>query len=273
MRVAARCAFFLLALVCVVEAVGRGAGPAGRAGADDAGFYFVQITDTHWGARNTISTTRRAVEAINKLPVDVAFVVHTGDVFADAIRDEAVVKDGLAAMRLLKAPLYYVPGNHDIEAGAPDETRELFKTYFGAVSRKVEIKGVLCLFLCTEGLSDEDGPAAGIAQRQWIERQIGKDERRPVLVFMHRPPVADRLASKTREEWGEEYYPRWERLFEERPQIRALVSGHLHRDELHWIGPVPVFVAAPVAPFWDRQPSVRLYKYKDGRLTYWTMYL
>lgn len=236
------------------------------------GFYFAQITDTHWAAKGTVGLTRKAVAAINKLPVDVEFVVHTGDIFADSIRDEGVVREGLQAMRALKAPVYYVPGNHDLLEGAREETERLFRKHFGDVAGKVEIRGVLCLFLCTE-LAGDDDRAAGQVQREWILEQVGRGERRPVLIFLHRPPVADRLAATTRAEWGEEFHPRWARLFESRPQIKALVSGHLHRDELHWIGAVPVYVASSLAPFWERQPSVRLYKYENGKLTYWTIYL
>ncbi len=236
-------------------------------------FYFAQITDTHWGARGTIGITRKAVAALNKIPVKLSFVVHTGDIFADTIRDEGVMREGLQAMRSLKAPVYYLPGNHDLLEGDREETELVFSKSFGPLQRVIEVNGVLCLFLCSEVSEEEGGKAAGKVQRKWIEDNIGKDEKRRVLVFLHRPPVADRLAARTREEWGEESHPQWEKLFQMRPQIQALVSGHLHRDELHWIGAVPVYVASSVAPFWNRQPSVRLYRYEAGRLSYWTIYL
>lgn len=247
---------------CAAEE-GRGTG---------AGFYFVQITDTHWGVKGSVGLTRKAVAAINKLPVDVEFVVHTGDIFADTIRDEGIVREGLLAMRSLKAPAYYVPGNHDLLEGAAEETQRLYRKHFGALTRKVEVRGVLCLFMNSE-VAGDDERAAGQVQREWIAQELRKDERRPVLLFVHRPPVADRLAARTRAEWGEEFHPRWARLFESRHQIKAMVAGHLHRDELHWIGAVPVYVASSLVWFWDRQPSMRLYKYENGRLTYWTIYL
>lgn len=235
-------------------------------------FYFAQITDTHWGVKGGLAMTRRAVEAINKLPVDLAFVAHTGDIFADTIHDAAVAREGLEIMRGLKAPVYYIPGNHDILEGETEATERLFVKYFGKVGAKVEVRGVLCLFTTSE-LGDGDERIPSHVQQDWLDRNVTKDERRPVLVFVHRPPVADRLNAKTTEEWGEDKYPRWERLFEAHPQIKAMISGHLHRDELHWIGAVPVYVSSSVASFWDRRPSVRLYKFESGRLTYWTIYL
>ncbi|MFZ4779741.1 MAG: metallophosphoesterase family protein, partial [Terrimicrobiaceae bacterium] len=85
-----------------------------RAEAPGKGWFFVQISDTHWGARDGVSMTQRAAEMINALPVKVEFVVITGDVCSDSILKETVVKEGLEALKGLKAPLYYVPGNHDI---------------------------------------------------------------------------------------------------------------------------------------------------------------
>ena len=84
----------------------------------------------------------------------------------------------------------------------------------------------------------------------------------------------DLLAEGDASAWNREsYHPRWARLFNEQPEIKAVVAGHLHRDELHWIGSVPIYVASSLARFWDRQPSFRLYEYRDGKLGYWTIYL
>lgn len=264
---------FLSVILLLAAGTGRVAGAVFESApvTNSGGFYFAQITDTHWGVKGGVALTRRAVQAINKLPVEIAFVVHTGDILADTIHDEALVREGVEVMRGLKAPVYYIPGNHDILEGGKKATERLFADYFGGSGRKVEIKGVWCLFMSSEWRDgDERRPSHG--QQDWIARMVRKDDARPVLVFLHRPPVADRLNAKTPEEWGEEKHPRWERLFEERPQIKALVAGHLHRDELHWIGGVPVYVASSVASFWERQSSVRLYHYDGGRLTYWTIY-
>jgi UDP-2,3-diacylglucosamine pyrophosphatase LpxH len=55
--------------------------------------------------------------------------------------------------------------------------------------------------------------------------------------------------------------------------VKAVITGHFHRDELHWVGGRPVFAAPPVAGYWGRQASFRLYEYRDGRLSYRTIYL
>src|SRR5512139_2758628 len=88
------------------------AGHAVTAVADDV-LRFVQITDTHLGDRDHLERTRRLVVEINRLPVAVDFVVHTGDIFAGGT-PEGEARERLAeAFRALKAPIHFLPGNHD----------------------------------------------------------------------------------------------------------------------------------------------------------------
>jgi Icc-related predicted phosphoesterase len=236
-------------------------------------FYFVQISDTHWGARDGVSLTRRAAEMINALPVKVEFVVMTGDVCSDSILKEPVVKEGQEALKGLKAPLYYVPGNHDIVKTDSVRTSAQFEKTFGPLNRKVEVRGVMCLFLCTEMKEGETRPPAEV-ERLWIEDKLesGKS-RKPVLIFMHRPPIFDMVnGSDGQVSWDHPYDTRWGSLFEGHPEIKGVFAGHFHREELRWIGGVPVFVAPALARFWDRQPSFRLFEYHDGQLNYWALY-
>jgi 3',5'-cyclic AMP phosphodiesterase CpdA len=79
-----------------------------------AHFYFAQITDTHFGSRDHLKRTRKIIERLNALPMEIACVVHTGDIVADRIDDTRLVNDVLALMGQIKVPLHYVPGNHDI---------------------------------------------------------------------------------------------------------------------------------------------------------------
>ncbi|MEI6148749.1 MAG: metallophosphoesterase [bacterium] len=264
---------WITVLWCVVlTAIGPGCARAERESAP-VHFFFVQITDTHWGAGDSVSLTRTAAAMVNQLPVPIEFVVHTGDVLADRIGDAGIVAEGLEAMKAIKVPVYYIPGNHDILADDGDNTARLFGQYFGALKSRVEIKGVICLFVNTEPLKGDTG-SPGQVQRKWVESQLREAGGRPVLIFMHRPPVQDLLAEGDASAWNREsYHPRWARLFIEQPEIKAVVAGHLHRDELHWIGSVPIYVASSLARFWDRQPSFRLYEYRDGKLGYWTIYL
>jgi len=248
--------------------------PGKKKEADDGkAFYFVQLTDTHWGARDGVTQTRQAVAMINALPVAIEFVVVTGDVFSDSIRRDDVREDGLAAMKGLKVPVYYVPGNHDLPQTDRARTAGLFEKYFGPLSQKVEIGGVTCLFLNTEMMEGEKR-SPGEVERDWVEAELGSGSAgKTALLFMHRPPVRDLMnGSDGAVSWDELYDTRWKDVFIRHPEIKAVFAGHFHRDVMCWIGAVPVYVSPAVARFWDRQPAFRLYQLKGGQVNYWTLY-
>ena len=123
------------------------------------------------------------------------------------------------------------------------------------------IKGVACLFLCSEICGGETRSAWQL-ERAAIEKMT-EGTADPILIFMHRPPLRDLFGNegKEAESWGEVTDPSWARLFEKYPAVKGVFAGHFHRDETIWIGEVPVFVAPALARFWDRQPSFRLYEY------------
>ena len=238
----------------------------------EGAFFFVQMTDTHWGALDGVAMTRRAVEKINALPVKVEFVALTGDLFADSIGRQDVVEEGLAAMKDLKVPVYYVPGNHDLIKDDYSRDSALFRSRFGPLDRRVDVCGVACLFVNTEATLDaRGGPADRV--REWIEQALPASNG-PSLIFMHRPPVYDmQFGKEDHSAWDRNYDSRWEEFMGRHPGIQAICCGHFHRDELAWIGSVPVYVESSMARFWERQPSFRLYRYHAGRLNYWTFYL
>lgn len=234
------------------------------AAATDA-FFFVQLTDTHWGALDGVALTRRAVEKINALPVVPAFVVITGDLFADTIGRTNVVDEALAAMRGLKVPLYYVPGNHDLRKEAYEATARLFTQRFGPLEQRVDVAGVACLFVNTEESAQR--------VREAIAQALPAGDA-PALIFMHRPPLYDmQFGGVEGAAWDQAHDTRWDEFVVSHPGIKAFCCGHFHRDEMAWISEVPVYVASSMARFWERQPSFRLYRYHGGRLDYWTFYL
>ena len=259
---AAACLFLLLAL--------QGAMPAISA-TNDSHFYFVQITDTHWGSRDGIDITRRAVQKINELPVKVEFVAHTGDVLSDNITNTNIVNEGLAVLKELKAPVHFVAGNHDILSSNAEVTAALFTRHFGPLASKAEHMGVVFIFVYTEPLADrftlkdyDPIPAAA--------GMIRKAGSKPVIIFHHTPSMEDFHKNSFHPGWPKEVRETWEKLMQS-PTVVSVIAGHFHRDELHWIGKTPEYVSAPLITYWGRQPSFRLYEYSAGRLGYSTIYM
>jgi len=259
----------LVLLTVLAPAAGGAASSGPPSGA--VHFYFVQITDTHFGDRDHLERTRRLVDQINRLPYEIACVVHTGDVFADSITDETIVAQGLAVLGRLKAPVHILPGNHDILQGRLAQTFSAFVRRIGPPIQKAEYHGVVFLCAYTE-------PAAlgftvpGYDPLQALEAALASAAGRPVIVFHHRPAVEDFYENVSHTGWGDAARRRLESLLLAH-NIKAVVTGHFHRDELHWLEGIPVFSAPPVAGYWGRQASFRLYEYRDGRLGYRTIYL
>ncbi|MDY6906314.1 MAG: hypothetical protein SWH61_16705 [Thermodesulfobacteriota bacterium] len=57
---------------------------------------------------------------------------------------------------------------------------------------------------------------------------------------------------------GHEIKEKWKTLINTY-NVKAIVAGHFHRDELHWLGDVPVYIAPPVAGYWGRKAAFRIY--------------
>src|SRR5579859_4096157 len=80
---------------------------------------FVHITDTHIGptpdyetiGHKSLPALQALVERINTLPFEPDFVLHTGDIVDDG--DEASYRLARGVLEKLRAPIYYVLGNHD----------------------------------------------------------------------------------------------------------------------------------------------------------------
>jgi len=259
----------LLTLACVHHSL-EPQGPSAEPGAG-IGFYFVQITDTHFGDGDHAARTRKLVDQINGLPYDIACVVHTGDIFADNITDAAVREEGLGVLKRLKAPLHLLPGNHDILEGRLQDTLRVYAREVGPLIHRAEYRGVVFVFAYTE-------PAAmgfkvsGYDPLPALEAAFAQTAGKPVILFHHRPAVDDYYDFARHPGWDPNARAALEALLRGH-RVQAVITGHFHRDELHWLNGIPIYAAPPVAGYWGRQASFRLYEYRDGRLGYRTVYL
>jgi hypothetical protein len=155
-----------------------------------ADFHFVQLSDTHWGyggpANPHADTTLvRAVEAVNALPEQPAFVIFTGDL-THLTLDGKQRRERMAAFRDiaagLKAPsVRFLPGEHDASA----DRGEAYREFFGAPTYSFDHGGVH--FVALDNVSDPRG-ALGDEQLQWLADDLARRPRdAPVVVFAHRP--------------------------------------------------------------------------------------
>jgi hypothetical protein len=85
-----------------------------------------------------------------------------------------------------------------------------------------------------------------------------------VIVFHHVPPVEDFYNNAMHLGWPDDKRQRWTDLLESH-HVVAEIAGHFHRDEHHFVGGVPLFVAEPVSGRYGRQAAYRIYQYDGGR--------
>jgi len=173
-------------------------GLAGRAGAEygsgtgGAGkdFYFVQLSDTHWGFKgapnpDAANTLRNAVAAVNALETQPDFVVFTGDL-THTTDDPQERRRRLTEFREIVSALKakhvrFMPGEHD----ASLDNGAVYKEVFGETHYTFDHKGVH--FIVLDNVSDS-GARIGEAQLAWLKTDLSRlRQDAPIVVFTHRP--------------------------------------------------------------------------------------
>ncbi|HET6160141.1 MAG TPA: metallophosphoesterase [Dongiaceae bacterium] len=154
-------------------------------------FYFVQISDTHWGfedpkvnpdPRHTLLQT---IDAVNSVATPPDFIVFTGDLThktEDAAERHRRMNEVNAMIGGLKVQkIYFLPGEHDAAA----DQGAAFKEVFGVTHQSFDHKGVH--FITLDNVSDPNG-RIGEEQLDWLEKDLsGLPAEQPVVLFTHRP--------------------------------------------------------------------------------------
>ena len=158
---------------------------------DDNDFFFVQLSDTHWGFTGdkinpeSMNTLKRAIAAVNALEHQPDFIVFTGDL-THITEDEAERRKRLSQVKEMVSALKvkdvrFMPGEHD---GSLDQSKA-FQEFFGKTHYTFDHKGVH--FIAVDNVSDPHG-AVGDEQLKWIEQDLKQlDRKQPVVVLTHRP--------------------------------------------------------------------------------------
>jgi 3',5'-cyclic AMP phosphodiesterase CpdA len=153
-------------------------------------FYFVQLSDTHWGFEGPSNpdakgTLRKAVLAVNALPEPPDFIMFTGDL-THTTDDPKERRQRLSEFRDIVSALNvktvrFMPGEHD----AALDNGKAFKEFFGETHYTFDHKGVH--FIVIDNVSD---PAAQIGDEQleWLSADLARQPKdADIVVFTHRP--------------------------------------------------------------------------------------
>jgi len=211
-------------------------GLAGWAGAGQPkeDFYFVQMSDAHWGfegppnpdARGTLP---KAVAAVNGLAPPPDFIVFTGDLTHttdDPVERRRRLREFKGIIGGLHVQdVHFMPGEHDasLDHGAA------FQEYFGNTHYSFDHKGLH--FIVLDNVSDPAG-RIGDAQLAWLSADLGNTAQNvPIVVFTHRPLF--------------DLYPQWDWTTRDGAAAIALLMprahvtvfyGHIHQENHHMTG-------------------------------------
>jgi Calcineurin-like phosphoesterase len=202
----------------------------GKSHVDDD-FFFLQLSDTHWGYAGASNpeanvTLPHAIQTLNAVATKADFVVFTGDLTQTtpdgAVRRKRLSEFHALAKGLNVPSLRFLPGEHDaaLDAGAA------YQAELGAPHYAFDHKGVH--FVALDNVSDPAG-AVGAAQLDWLAadlEKVGHDAR--VVVLTHRPLF--------------DLYPQWEWSTKDGAKVIDVLMpykhvtvfyGHIHQEHHH----------------------------------------
>ena len=198
-------------------------------------FTFVQMTDTQIGFMDrsegyahSDSLFRAAAKSANEAKPDL--VVITGDLVdntADPDQNRIFETD----LKLIEAPVWCLPGNHDYDKTWSESIRDRFVSERGQERFSFRHKGCVFIGLDTNCIMEEPGAAEETEQWNWLVGELTKARRtKYVFVFIHCPIF--RQAIDERDDYSN--FPPAKRekyisLFKDFG-VDVVFSGHTHYD-------------------------------------------
>src|SRR5258708_23780834 len=173
-------------------------GEASAADAPKGALHFVQISDSHMGFKQAANpdpaaTLGEAIAKINAMPVQPAFLVHTGDI--SHLSKEA---EWDAADQIIKGAnkqVYYIPGEHDV-ADVDNGKAYLARYGKGTQGRGwysfdaagVHFIALINVFDFKPGFKSAGLAVLGDEQLEWLEKDVAhKTASTPIVVLAHLP--------------------------------------------------------------------------------------
>jgi 3',5'-cyclic-AMP phosphodiesterase len=172
------------------------------AGKQKGSFSFAQISDSHIGFNKdpnheVTKTFQEAVDKINQLEEQPAFIIHTGDI-SHLSRPEEFDTAAQVLKGLKSGRVYYVPGEHDVFT----DDGKLYLERFGRGTQRqgwqsfdydgVHFIGLINVLNLKQGsgtgLGGNGFGQLGQEQLAWLEKDVKSlSSSTPIVVFAHIP--------------------------------------------------------------------------------------
>ncbi len=198
-------------------------------------FFFVQLSDSHWGFEgdkinpDAKGTLIKAVKEVNSLKQKPDFVVFTGDL-TQTTDDTNLRKARMKEFKQIVGELdtkdvRFMPGEHD----AALDKGETYKDFFGETHYTFDHKGVH--FIAIDNVSDPTG-SIGDAQLEWLQRDLALQKPDANIVVLTHRPLFD-------------LFPQWDWTTRDGAKAIDLLMpfqnvtifyGHIHQENHHMTG-------------------------------------
>ena len=237
--------------------------------AQERPFYFVMLTDPQFGmyaankdlARET-ANYEFVVATINRLKP--AFVMVLGDMVnktgdAEQIREFKRITGKIDS----SIPVYYVPGNHDVDHQPTPETLAAYRQNFGKDYYSFRAGPIYGIVLDTTLMVEpQKAEAENAAQISWLKEELEKakgSDAKHVVIFQHHP-----FFIKDPQEPPQYFTIPLERrqpilALLHQYNIRYVFAGHTHQSSVAKDGDLEMTVTGPVSmPFGEDGSGIRL---------------
>jgi 2',3'-cyclic-nucleotide 2'-phosphodiesterase (5'-nucleotidase family) len=109
---------------------------------------------------------------------------------------------------------------------------------------------------------------------KWLTKEIETANGKPIIIFLHTPPIQDFHNGKLNPTWRNTVgLKQFEDIVKANENIKAIIGGHLHENELGWIGNTPVFVSESVTVSFTSDAYYRIYEYNNGKISFYSYYV
>jgi UDP-2,3-diacylglucosamine pyrophosphatase LpxH len=232
-------------------------------------FTFIQMTDSHLGVPDNDVKTANIINSINKLPFNISFIVHTGDVY-DFKADLNNINETLSVLKNSKYKIYYLPGNNEINKSKFAEKYKIFEQKVSQINYSEINNNVLLIFFYTSPFIKET-TFDKLDEFQWLEKTLKTSGNKPAIIFMHIPNTENFFSNQLHNpEWLKPNVDYFTELVN-KYNVKAVITGHYHSDEFHYIGNVPLYVTPAIAKMEAGLSYYRIFEYNNGKLSYRTI--
>ncbi|MBC8134866.1 MAG: metallophosphoesterase [Fibrella sp.] len=194
------------------------------------------------------------IKAVNAATPDL--ILFAGDLTQNGKPDE--ITDFLALSKRLRAPMRWVPGNHDVGAkhlpgkasGTSAARNEAYEKSFGSSYFADDVAGVRVVGINTSVLGS--GLPTETEQWRFLDRSLGGNairDAKPTIILLHYPPYLKDEKEPGGDYWNIEPEPRARllKLLDGDKTIRTVLSGHLHYPIAYTRGNALYHTSAPVS--------------------------